>query len=101
MAALEALTIELQQKKQDNDEQQPEDMCENHDEVVPPPEEFAASGHDNKTLTRNDSSVITLGRMSPVKSLGGDSGKVKINDIAEKEKILNECKTQIKVSTSV
>lgn len=64
-------------------------------------DEMMTNGEDS-TLTRNNScSGTSIGRMSPVKSLGGDSGKIKMGDLAEKEKILNECKVQIKVSNYI
>lgn len=94
VAALEALTIELQQRKQE-EEEQAEEVSENREEMMHRKDSGGA-----KTLTRDNCSETTLGRMSPVKSLGGDSGRVKFGDVAEKEKILNECKVQIKVSHS-
>ena len=88
--ALEALTIELQQDQRQKDIQGDSEAKE--EELLVPSSTEAKSS----TLTRS-STTPDEGRrgQSPVKSLTTDS-VVKI-DMAEKEKILNECKNQIKV----
>lgn len=118
---MEALTIELLQKKQEEEQQEQEggggggesgQACEEtpaaateveaagekKEEATTKTEggEESCSSEKGSTLTRN----MSFGRMgSPVKSLGGESAKVaRVVDLAEKEKILNECMNQIKVS---
>lgn len=98
IAALEALTIELQENKlQENKRQQEKQgtgVKEDHAET----EGHSTAGELTRvdTLTRMNCGMAALeGRQSPVKSLTAESA-TKINT-AEKEKILKECKTQIKV----
>lgn len=90
MEALEALTIELQQNQRQMEIQGESETKE--EELV------SSSSMDAKSSTLMRSGIDTdEGRrgQSPVKSLTSDP-VVKI-DMAEKEKILNECKNQIKV----
>lgn len=129
VAALEALTIELQQEKKNSENKEKEEEEDRKEEE----EEHTSAENENSrrrnnTLTRNNcdgeeekvwrhsplqsrtgaggrqtplkSLTGAGGRQSPLKSLTGESGKIKVGDMADKEKILNECKNQIKVSVS-
>lgn len=89
--ALEALTIELQQDQQRQMDIQGESDAKQEELVV-----SSSTDAKSSTLTRSSTDTEEGRRgQSPVKSLTTDS-VVKI-DMAEKEKILKECKNQIKV----
>lgn len=99
---MEALTVELQENKlrleKEGGEEEDDEEAGGNDagnEGNPP-------GNRN-TLTRTSSGLAALeegkGRQSPVKSLNTDS-TAKIN-MVEKEKILMECKNQIKVCVDI
>lgn len=98
MLALEALTIELQQNQLQLESREGGGESEHAQAAEGDATNPSAALEKKSTLTRNNSGLEAVqegkGRQSPVKSLTTDS--VKIN-MAEKEKILNECMNQIKV----
>lgn len=100
---MEALTVELQEDKRKLEKggEQKEEEEEEEGRGDDVENEGNPSGNRN-TLTRTSSGTAAVeegkGRQIPTKSLTTDSA-AKIN-MAEKEKILMECKNQIKVRTS-
>ena len=98
IAALEALTVELQE----NGNRPTESLGGNPSGDLEEGEEGISFASEDETITRTNSGVSAgmeevRARMSPFKSIPAVDSITRMH-VAEKEKILLECKNQIKVN---
>lgn len=103
MAALDALIVEIQETRRGlaNIEEDSAYAADFDDEAAPPPEDSKMPEREN-TITDISLESRSERQLSPIK-LGSSldivllEKKKRIEEMEEKEKILNECRNQIKV----